>query len=458
MQIIILGAGRTGGSLAASLVNEHSITLVDENDSVLEQLQSQYDLRTIQGYGAYPKVLQEAGADRADMLIAAADNDESNILACWVAQTVFKIPIKIAQIRSADYFLSNNQFFTEYSPVDYFINPANLITHTIHHLIEYPGALRIFDFGGEAVKLVATKPSINSPLLGKQATVLPEIVAIYRHNQEQPVSLTTIEINDDIIFLAESHKVAAILNVICPTETHAQKHKRVMIIGGGLIGELLAEKLEHDHQVKIIEQNVERCELLGRRLKNTLILHGNGCDAGLLRNEEVENIDCFCALTNSDSDNIVGSLYSKQLNAKQVIALINREAYLNLIFSGYIHVDIAISPQQITVSAILKHLRDAQIIQAYSLRQGAAEALEIMVNQAASVEGCTIQALNLPEAVRIIGLIRNDRLLYPQPDTVIQYHDRVLVFISNKKYIHLVESLFTANQQNRATGSQNKHD
>jgi trk/ktr system potassium uptake protein len=450
MHIIILGAGQTGGSLAANLVLEHNVTLIDLNEERLNELQKQYDLRTVHGHGAHPHILALAGAAKADILIALGSEDETNITACLVAATQFNIPLKIARVRAGEYFLDGNQFFAgNQSPIDIFINPATLITHNILHLLEYPGALRVFDFGEEQFKLIATKLLPDSALTGKTAAKLTEclpnipakIIAIYRNNQFMPLETTSLKIEDDILFISESNSVNAVLNILRPG-TAFLKLKRVMIIGGGYIGSQLAQNLQTHYQIKLIEQNQERCEQLARTLTNTLVLHGNGCDSSLLRNEDVDNIDCFCALSNSDADNIVSALYSKQLGAKLAIALVNRDAYLSLIISGYAQVDIALSPQQITLSAILRHLRHKQVMQAHSLRRGAAEALEIAVFPQAAAAGKKIADLHLPQGAHISAIIRNKTLLFPAADTSIQTEDRIIVFLSDKKTVSVIKNLF----------------
>ena len=451
MQIIILGAGQVGGSLAASLVvEEHSVTVVDINDERLSELQSQYDLRTVLGQCTHPTTLTEAGADSADMIIAVTNSDETNIVACFAAATFFKIPLKIARVRAAGYFEHSGRFFAgAHSPIDVFINPAELITHSLAHLIEYPGALRVFDFMDERVKLIATKLLTGSEMLGKSAENLHEllpkahakIIAIYRDNQLMPLNTTVIDQDDDLLFIAETAHINTVLNSLRPGVI---KHgsKQIMIIGGGYIGSLLARTLENNHQVKLIEHNRQRCEQLARELKNTLVLHGDGCDSNLLSNEDVENTDCFCALSNSDADNIVSSLHSKQLGARQVIALVNRDAYLSLIISGYIHLDIALSPQQITTGAILKYLRHGNILKAYSLRRGAAEALEISVPMGAKITGMTIEKSPLPQGLQIAAIQRGTRLIFPDQNTSIQAGDRVALFISDKTKIATAERLF----------------
>lgn len=450
MHIIILGAGQTGASLAASLVLEHNVTLIDLNEERLNELQSQYDLRTVHGHGAYPDILALAGADAADILIAVAPTDETNITACFVAATQFKIPLKIARVRASEYFLATGEFFAgKQSPIDVFINPAELITHTILHLMEYPGALRVFDFADEQVKLVATKLLAASQMNNKNAQQLTQylpnpaakIIGIYRHDQFMPLSSTTLTPEDDILFLSEKNAVRPVLNILRPgMPTHPPK--RVMIMGGGYIGSQLAQNLQTHYQVKVIEQDTQRCELLARQLPHALVLHGNGCDSLLLRNEDVDNIDCFCALSNSDADNIVSSLYSKQLGAKQVIALVNRDAYLSLIISGYVQVDVAVSPQQITLSAILKHLRHQRITQAHSLRRGAAEALAIAVHTQSAAAGLPLAKINLPAGAHLIAVIRQQTLQFPAPQDIIQADDQVILFFSDKKNVAAVENLF----------------
>jgi trk system potassium uptake protein TrkA len=235
--------------------------------------------------------------------------------------------------------------------------------------------------------------------------------------------------------------VSKVLSVLRSSDIH-HRPKRIMIIGGGLIGSLAAKILEdHHHHVKLIEKDPKRCEQLALQLKKTLILRGNGCDTYLLRNEDVENLDCFCALTNSDADNIVSSLHSKQLGAKQVIALVNRDAYLSLIFSGYINIDIALSPQQITISAILRHLHRTNVIQAYSLRRGTAEALEIKVLPGSPILKQTLP-LQLPKNVVLTAIMRQNHIIFPDVNTTLQVDDRAILFVGDKKQMRAVEVLF----------------
>lgn len=451
MHIIILGASAIGRSLAANLVFDgHNVTLIDHTQAALQELQDQYDLRTIYGQCANPRVLEEAGAAEADMILAVTDNDEVNIVACFVAKSIFKIPLKIARISSADYFFDSNQFFAgEQSPIDIFINPTQLITQSLIDLIEHSGALRIFNFAGDQIKLIACKPSSQGKLIGKTpadlSLFLPhiraKIIAVYRNNQLMPLH-TPLAIDDDVLFICEKNKVSEVLNILRAPTTQST-HKKIMIIGGGHIGSQTAQHLQAHHQVKIIEQDSQRCEQLALQLTSALVLHGNGCDTYLLRNEDVENMDCFLALTNSDADNIVSSLHSKQLGAKQVISLVNRDAYLSLIISGYINIDIAISPQQISISAILRHLHRGNVVQAYSLRRGSAEALEIKVRPGSAI--LNLNSLKeLAPNVLIAAIFRQNQILIPDSDTLIQEADRVILFVGDKKQIPAVERLFAA--------------
>lgn len=450
MHIIILGANPIGHSLAANLViDDHNVTVVDQVEAALNGLQDQYDLRTVYGPCANPRVLAEAGAAEADMILAVTDNDEMNIVACMAAKNIFKIPLKIARVSSADYFVNSNQFFAgEESPIDIFINPTQLITQSLIELIEHTGALRIFNFADDQVKLIASKPLAQGKLIGKTAaelnTYLPhiraKIIAVYRHNQLMPAH-TPLAVDDDVLFISEKNKVNEVLHILRAPVIQSP-HKKIMIIGGGNIGSQTAQHLETHHSVKLIEQENKRCEQLALQLKSALVLRGNGCDTYLLRNENVENMDCFLALTNSDADNIVSSLHSKQMGAKQVIALVNRDAYLSLIISGFINIDIALSPQQITISAILRHLHHGNIVQAYSLRRGSAEALEIKVGPDSAILKLN-SPLELPPNVIIAAIIRQHQILIHDTG-VPQEADRVILFVSDKKQIPAVERLFAA--------------
>ena len=450
MKIIILGAGQVGGTLAQSLASEHfDITLVDENADVLHSLQDKYDIRTVVGKASYPGVLRQAGAEDADILIAVTNSDEVNMLACQIAYRIFNTPTKIARIRSTAYLLNNTLFGNEAIPVDVEICPEQLVTDSIKRLIEHPGALQVLDFAEGRVKLVAVRAFYGGPLVGNALSSLKEhvpsvdtrVAAIFRKGRPIiPQGNTVIEVDDEVFFIAAKNDIRTVMSELRRLEN---PYKKIMIAGGGNIGERLAEGIESRYQVKILERNVDRCNYLSQSLDKSIILNSDASNQNLLLEENIENTDVFCALTNNDEANIMSSLLAKRLGAKHVMTLISNPAYVDLIQGG--EIDIAISPQMITVSRLLRHVRQADIANVYSLRRGAAEAIEIIAHgdaNSSKVIGKKIEDIKLPSGSTIGALVRGNQVLIAHDDIVIKPEDHVVLFLVDKRRIREVEKLF----------------
>jgi trk system potassium uptake protein TrkA len=219
--------------------------------------------------------------------------------------------------------------------------------------------------------------------------------------------------------------------------------RRVILAGGGNIGKNLARRLERDHHVKIIERDPVRAEAIAEELTKTIVLVGDCADANLLREESIENTDVYCVLTNDDEANILSALQAKKMGAKKVIAIINRVSYVDLMESGAI--DIAVSPQQITIGSLLTHIRRGSMVRVHSLRRGAAEAIEAIAlgdRSNSNVVGRSVEELDLPEGTTIGAVVRGEDVIIAHHDTVIEEHDHVLLFVHDKKHIHAVERLF----------------
>lgn len=453
MKIIILGAGQVGGTLAQQLVREkNDITLVDKDADRLYKLQQYLDMRTVVGRGSHPDVLVKAGIEDADMLIAVTDSDETNMIGCQVAYSLFNTPTKIARVRATSYFNNPDLFCKKALPIDVCISPEQLVTNYVTRLIEFPGALQVLDFAEGRVQLVAIKPHCEGTLIDKtiselhqqMPTVEMRVVAIYRQNQSIPItSSTAFEENDEIFFIATPTNIRKILKVLGRL---SNPNKRIMIAGGGHIGSRLAKALEDNYRVKIIEHNLKRTKALAEELNNTTVLSGDASDEELLANENIEYIDVFCAVTNDDEANIMSCLQAKQMGVRQAMALINRTAYVDLVEGGMI--DIAISPQQATIGGILKHLRIGDIVNVHSLRRGAAEAIEIIAHgdeNTSNVVGRSLKQIKLPRGTSIGAIVRGELALIARSDLMIESDDHVILFVVDKKSIPEVEKLFQVN-------------
>ena len=451
MKIIILGAGQVGGTLAEHLASEaNDITVVDTDGERLRDLGDRLDIRTVQGRASLPNVLRQAGADDADMLVAVTNSDETNMVACQVAYTLFHTPTKIARVREAAYLTRGEELFdNDAIPVDVLISPEQVVTNYIKRLIEHPGALQVIDFAEGKAQLVAVKAYYGGPLIGQQLRQLREhmpnvdtrVAAIFRRDRPiTPRGDTVIEADDEVFFIAAKANIRAVMSEMRRLD---ESYKRIVIAGGGQIGERLAEAIESRYQVKIIEMNSARCRYLSDTLDSTVVLQGSASDRDLMLEENIADADVFLALTNDDEANIMSSLLAKRLGAKKVMTIINNPAYVDLIQGG--EIDIAISPQLATIGTLLAHVRRGDIVSVHSLRRGAAEAIEAIAHgdsKSSKVIGRSIGEINLPPGTTIGAIIRDEEVLIAHDSTVINAGDHVILFLVDKKHIRDVEKLF----------------
>ncbi|SER39423.1 trk system potassium uptake protein TrkA [Nitrosomonas sp. Nm51] len=471
MKIIILGAGQVGASVAESLVSEaNDITMVDVDPERLSLLQDRLDLRTVVGNASHPSILVSAGAEDADMVLAVTAHDETNLVSCKLAASLFNTPTKIARIRSSEYLAHSEIFSTANFCVDFAICPEQILTEYIENLVEFPEALQVLDFVEGKVSLVAVRALYGGLLVGQQLQELRKhvpnvdtrVAAIFRKNRPIiPEGDTIIEAEDEVFFIAASENIRAVMRELRNMDKPV---KRVMIAGGGKIGRRLGKTLEKDYQVRIIEQNYKVSERLGAELHHTLVLHGDATDEKLLESENIAEMDMFCAVTNDDENNIMAALLAKRLGARKVIALINRRVYVDLVQSGGI--DIAISPAQVTIGSLLAYVRQGDVVAVHSLRRGAAEALELVAHgdpQSSNVVGRKIEDIELPKGATIGAIVRGlplasdvydaafkehantkvaVKVIIAHHDTVIESGDHVILFVVNRKMIREVEKLF----------------
>ena len=451
MKIVILGAGQVGSSVAHSLSGEENdITIVDTDSRRLKELQDRLDIRGVLGFASHPKTLVRAGIEDADLVIAVTNSDEVNMTACQVAYSLFNTPTRIARIRSSEYMERPGLFANEHCPVDVLISPEGLVVQYISRLIEYPGALQVLDFADGRAQLVATQAYAGGPLVGQQLHTLREhmpagadarLAAIYRQDKTIiPDGSTVIEANDTVFFLAARKHIRTVMKELRPQDRPVH---RIVLAGGGNIGSNLARNLERLHHVKVIERNRETAEAIAQDLEKAIVLVGDCADEDLLREEAIDTADVYCVLTNDDEANILSSMLAKKMGARKVIALINRPSYVDLVESGSI--DIAVSPQQVTIGALLTHIRRGNMVRVHSLRRGAAEAIEAIAlgdKRSSRVVGRAIEDIDLPEGTTIPAIVRGDDVIIAHHDTIVQAGDHVLLFVPDKRQIAAVERLF----------------
>lgn len=462
MNIVILGAGQVGSSLAELLAQENNdVTVVDIDRFQLQKLQDRLDIRTVPGYASHPDVLIQAGLEDADMLIAATQNDETNILACHLAHSMFKTGKKIARVRSRSYLNHTELFDQEQSnyaiPIDVLISPENLVTDYILQLIEYPGSLQVIDFADGKVRLLAMRAYHDGKLVGRKIASLREdlpkdiktrIVAVYRRDEVvMPTGDTIIQSGDEVFLLAEAKHMPLIVNEL-RRSSKSNRSRRIMIGGGGNIGFNLAEALEKNHQVKLIDRSMQQAREIAEQLDDTIIIHGDVSDKDLLIEENIDEIDLYLAVTNNDEANIISGMLAKKLGVRRVIALVNNQSYVELIQLNSI--DVALSADSITTSHLLHYTRKGDTVKVATLRKGAAEAMEVIVHgseNTSEIIGKEICQIDWPKDITIGCIIRDEQVIIAHKSLVIEAQDHVILFLTNPDSATTVANLFSPEQK-----------
>jgi trk system potassium uptake protein len=454
VKIIILGAGQVGRTAAYHLSREEAneVTVVDSNDAVLRDLQDRLDVRTVSGNASSPSVLEAAGCADANLLVALTSSDEVNMVACHVAWTLFKTPTKIARIRGAAY-AARPELFSDSAgfAVDVWVSPEQLVTEYVEQLIRHPGALQVVDFADGRVRLVGVRAVEGGLLVGQPLANLPRhipdvdarVAAIYRKGRSiKPEGSTIVEPGDEVFFLAAREDIRVVMSELRKLEAPM---KRIVIAGGGNIGIRLAQALEVHNQVKLIERDPRRARYASEVLRNTIVLQGDAADEELLLEENIDSADAFVAVTNAEEANILSSMLAKRLGCHKVMALINKPSYAELMESD--RIDVAISPQTITIGSLLAYVRRGDVARVHSLRRGAAEAIEAIAHgdpDTSKVVGRAVEAIKLPEGTTIGAVVRGDEVIMGHHDTVIAEGDHVILFLTDRRHVEAVEKLFQA--------------
>jgi trk system potassium uptake protein TrkA len=451
MKILILGAGQVGRTAAHHLSREEAneVTVVDTNEDILRDLQDRLDVRTVAGNAAHPNVLENAGAAEAEIIVALTSSDEVNMMACEVAFTLFRTPTKIARIRASEYTSRPQLFGSDGLSVDVFISPEQLVTEYIERLIHHPGTLQVLDFADGRVRLVGVRARSGGLLVGQSLKALPahlpkmelRVVAIYRDGRSVPAEGdTVIADGDEVFFLAARDDIRRAMVELRHGDTAA---RRILIAGGGNIGFRLAKTLEKHNQVKLIERDPRRARKIAELLEHAIVLQGDAADEELLIEENIDSIDVFASLTNSEEANILSAMLAKRLGARKAMALINKPSYTELVESSSI--DVAISPQTITIGSLLAYVRRGDVVRVHALKRGAAEALEAVVHgdeRSSRIVGRTVAQIQLPEGASIGALVRDDEVIMAHHDTLVLANDHVILFLADRRHLEAVERLF----------------
>ena len=452
MNIIICGAGRVGFTIAKLLSEQnHSITIIDQSSEDIQKINESLDVKAIVGKATSPSILDKANTNDADMIIAVTRNDEINMLICQIAYSIFKVPKKIARIRSQEYLdpKFSSLFNKENLPIDYVISPEIEIAKSIQRKLEAPGALDNVPFANNKIRLLEILIDEKCPIYGIKLNDLTKkfpklnayILGVVRENK-----FIFLKKND---VMKKNDKVYVVINALQIQDTlEAFGHndpisKKILLIGGGNIGYNLAKYIEtssNDTRLKIIEKNKERAEYLASELSNTIIINGDGLDEEVLREANLEETETVIALTNDDEDNLmVGVLVEKFSSNKRTMVLTTKPNYSLL--QSSLKIDDLIDPRMNTVSSILKHVHKGTIETAYSILNGEYEVIEAEIIETSELINKELKKTDLPEEIKIGAVLRDENIIIPRSSFVFQKDDKV-VFLAKRDQLPKVENMF----------------
>lgn len=451
MKVIVCGAGQVGGNIATYLSEEgNDVTVIDTAASLIAELNDTLNVTGIVGHASRPDVLELAGARDADMIIAATQYDEVNMVACQVAHSLFHIPKKIARVREQAYLdpAWENLFGADNMPIDAVISPEVEVARAVAGRLKVPGAFNIIPLADDHARLVSVVckpdcPLINTPLrhlspLFPDLTI--EIVAIIRGETKIiPKSTDEMRVGDEVYFVTATDHLTRAMASFGYAEPEA---RRILIVGGGKIGLKLAEevrKLHPNMAVRLIETNREKAAFAAEYLKDVVVIHGSGLSAEILEEGHISQTEAIITVTNHDETNVLISLLAKKNGCERAITIINNNAYMSLVPA--LGVDAVVNPRAITVSTILQHIRKGRIKSAHALRDGFAEALEVEALDTSAIVNIPIRELKKPDNVIFGAIIRGSEVFIPRPDSVIRPKDRVIIIAAHAQ-VKKVEQMF----------------
>jgi len=450
MKVIICGAGRVGYGLASTLSRENNtVTVVDLAPELIRNITTELDVRGVVGHGAHPDVLQRAGADDADMIIAVTHSDEVNMVACQVAHSLFDVPTKVARVRSQSYLENewNDLYSRKNMPIDVIISPEVEVAKAILRRLNTPGAFNIVPFVDGRVRLIGVHIREDCPIINTSIKQIPDlfpglhasIVGIHRDDEiYAPTSDDQLEVGDRAYFVTQAGHAARLLEIIGNREAKA---RHIVIIGGGNVGSYVASELESVKgiRVRVIEYDKKRAETAAEQLKKTVILHGDAMEAEIQEEAGVANSEMVVCLTNDDKINILSAVLAKKLGAAHTISLINELSMQDM--QSELGIDMVIDPRASTVSSILRHVRRGRIVDVYTLVNGAAEVMEGEVLDTSPLAGKSLSEIGPMDGIAIGAVLQQGRVYAPNPDLVIKPGDH-LVVLAEGTALKQIEQLF----------------
>lgn len=452
MKVIVCGAGQVGFNIARHLAMENNdVTVVDQSPDLIRTLNDTIDATGLTGHASDPDVLQAAGIEDADMIIAVTYADEVNMVACQVAHSLFGVPMKLARIRQQTYLdpMWSNLFSRDNIPIDVIISPEREVARAVSRRLRVPGAFEMIPLVDDRVKLLGVRCSEQCPLIHtplRQLTQLfPDlsivIIGIMRDGKPLvPTGNDHMLPEDEVYFVVDSKQVQRAMAAFGQEQTEA---RRLLIFGGGNVGFFLAQEIDREHSwvnAKLIESDPARATKIAAQLERTIVLKGDVLDPELLEEANVQSTETVVAVTNDDETNILASLLAKRYGCQRAITLVNKSVYEPLV--GSLGVDVVVNPRNITVSTILQHVRRGRIHSVHTLREGFGELIEAEALETSDLVGTPLRDIDLPQGVLLGAIVRGDEVIVPRGDTVIQAKDKVVLFAASKA-VRKVEKMFS---------------
>ncbi len=448
MKIVIIGAGEVGFHIASRLAHENKdVVVIDQNPEAIRRVSDKLDVQTVIGSGSSPVLLEEAGVRGAEILLAVTNSDETNLAACLAATILSPATKKLARIRNAD-FDEYHAAFREHAPhIDTVINPDIEVVKTIDRLMSYPGAADVAEFAGGRVKFVGIYLDPGSRLANVRLSEFSEkiedqnplIAAVVRDEELIIPRGDDRLMPDDLVYFISEEK--SLQDTLTFFGKHSQPVQNALIAGGGRVGYRLARLLEEKSiYTKIIEKEAEKCTALAESLNKTVVLHGDGSDQELLKEENIQDMDVFIALTNDEETNILASLLAKNMGVRKTITRISKFSYSPLMTT--IGIEQVVSSRLSAVNTILQHIRKGKVLSAISIKDEQAEVIEAVALETSDLVGKPLHAVSFPKGALVVGIIHNDEITIPSGDSVIEPEDRIIIF-ARREAIPKVEKILT---------------
>jgi trk system potassium uptake protein TrkA len=446
VKIIILGAGEVGFHIAQKLSEEsQDVILIDKDPIQIKRIAENLDVQALLGSGTSPQLLKVAGIKEADLMVAATDSDEVNLISCLMARNLNQYMLKVARIRNNEYLEEKELLGPDFLGIDHIINPQSVMVETILNLMGVPGASDVIDFVGGQVKLIAFAVQKSSSFVGRQLLSFKGLEekllvgAIVRGNQVLiPQGKDTILEGDILYVVVRNDELNDILGLF---NINQETLRRVIIVGAGQTGTALAMALDHSKlNVKIIDNDGEKCTALAEKLERVIVINGDGRDRDLLEEENMGDVDIMVAITGDEESNILISLLAKGLGAKRTITRVSKLSYIPLVSA--IGIDTVVSPRLSTVRAILQYIRRGKIISVAPLKGEHAEAIEAEALETSDIVNIPLSKVKFPKGAIVGAIVRGKQIIIPRGDNIIIPGDRLIIF-ALQQVVPKLEKLLT---------------